>query len=516
MRQLFNNTIISTFAFFVTGVLGIVIVPVIIQHWGLAAFGLIVLSRSFVPQGLLSVFDLGASEIATQTVARARVNADWQAARDRIWLLLGGTIATGALAGGAIWLGAGLLATLFKVAPEQQAEFADVLRATGLTAAFLMPALVAEGVVKGFEEFSRLRSYEVFGSIAYVAATFILAQAGWSFSAVAYAYLATLALRFALLSQRACALMMGPGQITQGPSIATTSQLGLGRHVLIMTQTKLIGVGQNQVVQPLVGIIFGPMATGLFDLLVRLPRFARSVLSVLNTALLPVTARLDETDNPEALGRLGRMALFVIPAITVPPLVGAGLMSESILRVWIGPDYSSAWLWMAIMFFIPVSSQYSAFGSAMMLARPQIQVTLNRMTMLQLALIALVAIATISQLQERSFILGQVVATLAILPMQVYILGRQLHIGLRELARFLGGQIGLFIVLGAAYFWALQLFPLDSLLMAAVWLGLWTVIVWLLEYFLLFERGDRQELARMVHATLELVLRRGRKSEKAP
>ncbi|MCS6761538.1 MAG: hypothetical protein MO846_05840 [Candidatus Devosia symbiotica] len=511
MRQLFNNTIISTFAFCATGALGILIVPVIVQHWGLAAFGLIVLSRSFVPQGLLSIFDLGASEISTQAVARARVNGNWDGARRRIGMVLAGAIAMGIVAGGATIVCSGLLAGLFKVDPEQQAEFIDILRVTGLTAALLMPALVAEGIVKGFEELAKLRSYEVVTTIVYVVVTFILAQTSWSYAVVAYAYLATLVLRFTLLSWLASVLMASQGGAGRPTNVAATSQLPLGRHVLIMTQTKLIGIGQNQIVQPLVGIIFGPAAAGLFDLLVRLPRFARTVLSVLNTALLPVTSRLDETDRPEALSRLGRVALFIIPAITIPPLVGAAIMSETILSVWIGPDYTAYWIWMAIMFAVPISSQYSAFGSAMMLARPHVQLILNRMTTLQLALIAVVALITISALQERSFILAQVLSTLAILPTQIYVLGRQLHIGLRAVARFLGSQIALLIILGTAYFVLLQLYPPSNLLLAGICLVVWTAVVWLLECALLFQRGDHEELARMVDAARDIVLRRVRK-----
>ena len=75
--SLIKNTAISAVAFLLVSVLGLLLVPYLIQHYGVAGFGVISLARLFVPLMGLGLFDLGFGELSTQAVARSRGLSTW-------------------------------------------------------------------------------------------------------------------------------------------------------------------------------------------------------------------------------------------------------------------------------------------------------------------------------------------------------------------------------------------------------------------------------------------------------
>ncbi|MBF5066201.1 oligosaccharide flippase family protein, partial [Salmonella enterica subsp. enterica serovar Istanbul] len=76
------------------------------------------------------------------------------------------------------------------------------------------------------------------------------------------------------------------------------------RCVLVM-QGKLIG-GIIAPVQPfLIGAYLGPQSVGIYDTLVRIPRLAKVVASLLISAMLPVVSRLDQRNNHQQFDKFG-------------------------------------------------------------------------------------------------------------------------------------------------------------------------------------------------------------------
>jgi O-antigen/teichoic acid export membrane protein len=501
MRGLFNNTLLSALAFAFNALLGIVVVPIIVRSWGLAAYGLIILARIFIPQGLLAIVDLGASEIATQAIARARVNGDWAAASERIGFMLAMACATGCLIGIGIVATIPLWTPLFRVDVAHAGSFEQIIAATGVAAFFLFPALVAEGVVKGFERFAVLRTLEVGSTVAYVLGVLVAAKLGASFAVVGLLYLAALVGRLVLIGIIALRLASEHGLTPRFPRHSAVRK-DMARYVWIMTQSRAVGAIQVLSIPPLVGAIFGPRATAVFDLVIRLPRFAKMVLSVVTTSLLPVSVKIDEHGALDRMRRLGRVALVVLPAVTVPPLVGAAILSKPILTLWIGPDIARFWPWMAIMFAVPIAAQYLAFGSVVMLARPRVQAALNRLALVQTVVMAAVALAFMPALEERAFILAHALAAALFLPNQLWILARQLGISPRVVARTLGYQV---VIMGTAATLALgtlRASGVDGPTGLAIAFAAWCALVWSIEYALLLTPDNRMELQRMARAVL--------------
>src|SRR5207237_4552457 len=95
----------------------------------------------------------------------------------------------------AIWLGAPYLMVLMKVDSAHAGKFIEILHYTALANLVLVPALVWEGTVKGFERYNVLRISEFTSTLAYVALTVWASAVSASFEIVAYIYLATLIAR---------------------------------------------------------------------------------------------------------------------------------------------------------------------------------------------------------------------------------------------------------------------------------------------------------------------------------
>ncbi len=239
-------------------------------------------------------------------------------------------------------------------------RFTDILHYTALANLVLVPALVWEGTVKGFERYNLLRISEFTSTLAYVALTVWASTVSASFEIVAYIYLATLVLRaLAVLVATITALTTKDARFA-----AWTIQIRreLLHRCLLLLQGKLIG-GITGPIQPfVVGLLFGPTAVGIYDALVRLSRVSKILVGLLTSALLPVASRLDERGSSTTFQRLGELGLIMLPMFTLPPLAAAAILSPEILQLWIGPLLAPYAFWMGLSFVIPICAQYLAIG----------------------------------------------------------------------------------------------------------------------------------------------------------
>src|SRR6478752_4841533 len=181
IKRLIQNTIISTVAFGAAAILGLIVIPVIIRTWGVTEFGLIVITRLLLPSGMMAVLDFGLSEVATQAVARSREHRDWDLASRQLSFLTVLSVALAVVLSAAIWLGTPYLGTLMKVDAPHLEKFSQILHYTAIANLILVPALVWEGIVKGFERYNLLRISEFASTLAYVAMTVWASAASASF-----------------------------------------------------------------------------------------------------------------------------------------------------------------------------------------------------------------------------------------------------------------------------------------------------------------------------------------------
>jgi O-antigen/teichoic acid export membrane protein len=497
IKRLIQNTIISTVAFGAAAILGLIVIPVIIRTWGVTEFGLIVITRLLLPSGMMAVLDLGLSEVATQVVARAREHRDWNLVGRQLSFLTVLSILLAVTLCGSIWFGAPYLALLMKVDAAHVERFTDILHYTALANLVLVPALVWEGTVKGFERYNLLRMSEFASTLVYVALTVWASTASAPFEVIAYIYLATLVIRaLAVLVATVTALTKKSARFA-----AWTSEIRreLLLRCLLLLQGKLIG-GIAGPIQPFaVGLLFGPTAVGIYDALVRLSRVSKVVVGLLTSALLPVASRLDERGSTTTFQRLGELGLIMLPMFTLPPLAAAAILSPEIMQLWIGPLLAPYAVWMGLSFVIPICTQYLVIGNVIFLTRVDIQARLNLLLMLQLLIWAVVSAATLGMFAERALILGQVAGSLAVLPWQIGTLRRALDLKLGSFLRAVGTQAIILIFVSILLWFLAGYIRVDSLIELALVAGTFCLISWVAQYFLVLEARHRAVFPAIGH-----------------
>ncbi|MEO5883657.1 MAG: hypothetical protein ABIQ06_14660 [Caldimonas sp.] len=491
LRSLFRNTAISAAAYVLVSIVGLLLVPILIGHYGLGGYGLIVLARLFLPVAALAVLDFGYGEISTQAVARARTDADWARCARVLTLSLVAATAIGILAAAAFVGAARFLPGLMSVPIGDQQAFVGVLIVTGCLLPLFFVSLVAEGVIKGFEDFVTQRSIEVSASLVYAVLAATLAWKGWPFDAICYALLAATGLRAMIASVLALRLLRSQNaRMTPWNGV---DRAGFFVQARVMGASKLLGASQTQLAPMLIGVLLGPVALGTFDALVRLPRLAKVVLGLLSSAVLPVAARLESAGDGEGLRRLGRNGMLVVAVVTLPLLATAMEFSRPLLLLWIGPQLAPLWLWQAAMFLVPAFGALVGFGSTALMVRPHAVAAMNRLIAFQIALQVAISLSLFQVLQERAFILGQVLAVALTFIAQISLVGRQLDVG-REL---LGPAVRLVLVLALVAVPASFLAPrIESWPVLAGAMTLSTLVSWVLCAWVVLPAEQRRGLSR--------------------
>jgi O-antigen/teichoic acid export membrane protein len=500
LRRLVQNTIVSAIVFGGVAVLGVIVIPIIIRTWGVTEFGLIVLARLLLPSGLIGIVDFGLPEVTTQVVARAREHRNWTVGGSQILLLTAVSIVLAVALSALTWFLIPTIVAQFRVEPAHVASFTSILRYTAALNLLLFPALVWEGIVKGFERYSLLRLTEFLSTALYVGATFYAASSRQPYEIVAYCYLGSNVLR-ALILFGAAAAALRRSRATLSVPVREVSNDVLTRCFLVM-QGKLIG-GIIAPIQPfLIGIYLGPQSVGIYDTLVRIPRLVKVVASLLTSALLPVVSRLDQRDNVEQFNRFGETGIALLPMVTVPPMAAAAILSPAIMQFWIGPQITPYADWMGLMFVVTMCFQYVIFGNVLFMTRTRVQSRLNLLMGIHLAIWALVTLTTTHLLAERAFILGQTIGTVAILPWQLAIFVRELGIDPRRFLVAIAIHLAILSLEAILLAGLVHMGGYPGIFTIAGLMALYSVVAWVAQYLLVLDRRERSLFLRFGRSLL--------------
>ena len=497
LRRFVQNTAISAIAYALAGVLGLFAVGLIARTYGLAVLGLIVLVRAFLPTGFLALFDLGVSETTTQAVARGRIG-NWDAASEKVTLLTVIAAAMGIASGAVLWITAGSLATIFKVAPEQTAAFTAILNVTALALPITFLGLAAEGALKGFEQYGWLRTTEVCSNVLYVAALYVLVWQGAPFEWIAYCYLAVTVAKYLVLAVVVLRAAMATSlRFRRWSAIIRRDIL---HRCWLMLNNRIAGILQQPLVPLAIGALFGPAEVGTYDLITRLPRFLKTTMAPLHSAILPISTHIDEATDTRRLQMLGRNGLVLPGAVIVPVLVVAALFSREILNVWVGPLHADQWPWLAISMLIPAITVMLGAGQTALMVRSDFLRFNTRLIYLQVGLQYLVTGLGLYWFRERAFILGWVVSYAVFAPVIAHHMLSYMKLPRslfwEQLARH--GLVG--AILAALVLVGKMFFDPGGLIALAIVGGLCCVVAWILSGAIILSGSDRAMFGRFARA----------------
>jgi O-antigen/teichoic acid export membrane protein len=269
--------------------------------------------------------------------------------------------------------------------------------------------------------------------------------------------------------------------------------VGLLPQFKMMAQNRLLGVLQGPAQQPLVGLLVGPAAVALFDVLTRLPRFLKTAIGLLGSALIPVAAKLDAGNDTARMSKLASWGLLLSVCAAIPPSAGAALMGEPLLRLWVGPTFSAYWHWHALMFVLPVAASLVSFGSTALLVRPLALAKVNRIGAIQLTLQYALAIVLLGELQERALLLSQALSVVVASGFIGALLVREHRLEGRLLWR-VGAIIALGFALTILYGSLRDPRLIEGWTNLASQFAAWCLVYWAAIWVLVLERPEKRRL----------------------
>jgi O-antigen/teichoic acid export membrane protein len=497
LRRFVQNTAISSVAYALAGVLGLFAVGLIAKSYGVAIVGLIALARVFLPSGFLSLADLGVSETTTQVVARGRVG-DWDVASEKLSLLTAIAALMGLIAGTGLWISAFSLAAVFKVAPEQAAAFIAVLKVTALALPIIFLGLVAEGTLKGFEHYAWLRLTEVGSNVSYVAAVGSLVWSGAPFEWVAYSYLVVTVAKYLALA--GVAWRAASATSLRFRLWGSASRQDIFHRCWLMFNNRIVGILQQPLIPLAIGILYGPAEVGTYDLITRLPRFLKTTMAPLYSAILPISSHLDETTDMRRMQVLGRNGLVLPGAIVIPVLVVAALFSESILKVWLGPQYSDRWPWLALAMSVPALTVMLGAGQFALMVRSDFLRFNTQLLYLQVGLQYLVTVIGLVWFRERAFILGWVVSYVIFAPAIAHHMLSHMELPRTLFWEQLARHVLVGVILAGIVMVSKMFFEPGSLMALAIVGGLCCIVAWGLSGVIILSGSDRAMFGRFARA----------------
>jgi O-antigen/teichoic acid export membrane protein len=437
------------------------------------------------------------SEITTQAVARGRVG-DFAVASEKVSLLavVAGTM--GVVSGIALWIAAAWLSRVFKVAPDQAEIFVSILKVTALTLPVAFLGLVAEGALKGFENYGWLRSTEVGGNAIYVAAVYVSIWQGASFEWVAYSYLAMTVIKYFVLA----AVVY---QVVRGTPLrfcywSASSRQDVFHRCWLMFNNRVAGVLQQTVAPLAIGALYSPAEVGTYDLITRLPRFLKATMSPLHSAIIPLSTRIEETTDTRRLQMLGRNGLVLPAAIVVPLLVVVALFSEEILKVWVGPQHADQWPWLALSMLIPAIVVMLGAGQTALMVRSDFLRLNTRWLYLQVLTQYLVTALGLFWFQERAFILGWVVSYVVFAPVVAHRMLILMSLPSSLFWEQLGKHVLVASILAVVVAASKTFFDPGSWAALVIVGGLSCIVAWILSGTIIMSGGDRAMFGRFARA----------------
>ena len=493
MKSLIRNTAVNIAAFGVVSVGNLLLIPLIVRHYGLQEFGLIVVARLLLPTGFLAMFDFGLSEATTRYVASARAEDDWAQAGRVFGLALSIIIVVALILATAIGVGAETLTLhAFGLEAAKAEDFATLVRWTSLGLLVVFPGVICEATLKGMERFDLIRVGEVLAFLCYAGATLMAILFDLPYTIVALAFLGTTCLKY-------CGFML----LLSSPSMPIKPALVQMNRVEAMEVLRLaVAVLQGKIIStllthsaPLIILrIVGPAGVGAFDLLMRLPRFSKNVFGLINSAVLPTSATLEAKGDKIAMRRLVLTGTTLAVLLFLPPLLGGAVYSGKILNQWLGSEYVAMAPWLSVPFVWVALISFYGVGATMLLARRRVLRRLNQVAIVHLALFFVVGLAGLNSLGERAFILAILVSTALVLPLNIYLICRAYDVEFIAYAKMIF-KFSVSSLAAVAWFIGFDNFIWPDTLAGLLFeFGTWCVIYWLTAYLFALSKDERRSL----------------------
>jgi O-antigen/teichoic acid export membrane protein len=334
-RQVLVNTASTGLANGWAMVVSLVSLPLLLKGLGPTAFGTWVLVQTFsAVTGWFSLADAGVGTAATRAIAE-KASVGEQAGVSRLVSSALSVFAGLGLmcAGGLALAGPAVLPGLFNT----PAGLRDDLRLALVVFAGQILLEGAEACLEGLQRVDLSRAIDVVRRTLVAGATVVVAQTSGRLGPVAVASLVASAggtcVATAILARHV------PAGIARPSFVEVRRLVSYAKTVAIL---RPLGVLQRTMDRLVVGAVLGPAAVSLVEIATQVQNGADAVLSATSYAVVPSAAWLAAREDHGTLRELLHRGTKYSMLATLPVAAIAAVLAGSLVRVWLGDQYSDA------------------------------------------------------------------------------------------------------------------------------------------------------------------------------
>lgn len=363
MRTLLRNVLANWVGYLVVTLTGFFLSPVIVRHLGNTGYGVWTLIISLT--GYFGLLDLGIRSSVGRFVARHAALNDHLSANRTISTALAMLCFGGALALLATLVLYALFDRTFHVEPQYYSAARTALLIAGLNVSFTLPWSIFGTVLISLERFDILTGITMASTLARAALVLASLKAGYGLVMLAVILLVANLLQY--LATTIAAKRIYP---PLNPSWRLVDA-SMGKELFGFSILRFIWIVANQVIfytdSVVIGVFLNAAAITPYAIASTLLNYGRNIVSLATDTLYPKAARLDSNKDQQGLRELHILGTRIGLLVGLPICMGFVFLGEQFITLWMGPEYASSAVFLAIL-TLPQLLSMSQQSSALILA----------------------------------------------------------------------------------------------------------------------------------------------------
>ena len=496
-KKIVLNTVYSGLSSLVTGLIGFLLIPFMIARVGVTEFGLVGISNIFAMSGYISLLEMGFQSSIAVYIAEFYSKKE----EHKILQLLNTTLVLFFVIGTLLMLlGMGLsdifIQYVLQIPDAYQDSFKTALLLIFVSYIFQFPTIAFAGLFQGLQRFDLLKGVQTATVILAALGIIFLLSLGYNYLAIIVCTVLSLFIQFFLylyFAYRKLPFFMISYEHFSRDIISTIWKMS--KFLSIGNIASVIHLHTPRII---VGIFLGPVFMASFDVIVKLPRFIKSQLGFLNSAVMSAASELKVHAQYGTLRELFIRGLRYQFVIALPIITCSIFFAEEFLRAWVGRSFENlaSLLQLALLwnFMTPIVN----YGGSILVGMNR---KLERITILHVmtAILGIIISVILAQRYKlNGIIIGYVLSYMLTLPWYLSMYLREFDIKypnfLKEtVPMFICVVLPLIVVIFVNH--SIQGETVSLLIMKAF---VWCFVYWGVLYFIALNKEDRRMVLKLL------------------
>lgn len=316
----------------------LILLPLLVQSFGVALYGTLALSASVTGYALL--LDFGISATLVRLVAERTARKDSEGvgravlSAAMLYGMIGVTVAVflailGVLAG-----------SIFDVSPGEALLLQRLLWVGAIASLWQWPAMTARDALAGLQRYDLIASVTLATVAADIAGTIYVLASGSGL--VTYAVLRVAAQLLGSIVNTVLAVRLLPREVRRAtPTLEDARHIGRSGSSIFALQ--IAGVMSRQQADKLIiGVFVGTAAVALYDLAAKLNSLVSTLMGLTVSAVLPVAAEIHAKGDRGAMTALFYRGTKLIASFMAPITTTLIVVAIPFMTTWLGPGFEQA------------------------------------------------------------------------------------------------------------------------------------------------------------------------------